>query len=268
MDTLLCQLSRGNPMPLSIKRTTVPWLLVPALFGLLALYSTKILTRLGMPWIFYIADDPLYPPQHTFGIAVSHRFWEFPFSPMIYATLVLVLLLSFFFRKQIDITAHSALVAFMASFIVEMYGVAFSLYLLFSALGEPAPLRRFWSPSDFPLFQHFFRYPSLLVGWSVGVTLIWVGWRGVHRGRNSLVTTGIYAWIRHPQYLGMAFIALGTLLFCPTPMQLTLFVALTILYLRLSAKEDRDLEQRYGQAFLDYRAQVGRFLPRPRRARG
>ncbi len=245
-----------------IRKTWIPWLLVSFVVGFLALYSTKILTRLGVPWLFVIVDDPLYPPQTSFGIPVSHRWWEFPYSPMIYATLVLVLLLSFFFRKKIHITAHSALVAFMASFLIEMYGVAFSLYILFSAMGEKVEATPFWSWSSFPLFQHFFRYPSMLVGWAIGIALIWVGWRGIHRGSNALVTHGIYAYIRHPQYLGMAFIAVGTLLFCPTPMQLVLFTVLTLVYLRLAGKEDAELEEKFGEDFLAYKKVVGRFLPR------
>ena len=180
---------------------------------------------------------------------------------MIYATLVLVLLVSIVVRKKIHITAHSALVAFMASFLIEMYGVAFSLYILFSAMGEKVQAGPFWSWSPLPMFQHYVRYPSMLVGWTIGIALIWIGWRGIHRGSNDLVTGGIYAYIRHPQYLGMAFIALGTLLFCPTPMQLTLFAVLTIIYVRLARKEDRELEKKFGEEFLAYKKAVGRFLP-------
>jgi len=59
----------------------------------------------------------------------------------------------------------------------------------------------------------------------------------------------------------MAFIALGTLLFCPTPMQLILFAVLTIIYVRLARKEDRELEKKFGEEFQAYKKAVGRFLP-------
>jgi len=39
--------------------------------------------------------------------------------------------------------------------------------------------------------------------------LMGIGWWQIHRARGALVTSGIYRYVRHPQYLGLFMIILG-----------------------------------------------------------
>lgn len=227
---------------------------------LLVLYSAKFFARLGLPWIFRMADS-IYPNPWPFGIPVSHRYWLFPYSPMIHATLLLLFLLALLFRKKISRGYASFTAGFFLSFLIEMYGVAFSLYALHSLLGQPATLEPFRPPGETLLFQHILRFPSLVLCWLFGLSLIWAGWSRIHRGGDRLVTTGIYARIRHPQYLGLFFLALGVLIFCPTPLQLVLFLGLAGMYYRLSRVEDAEMAALHGEEFEVWRARVPAFLP-------
>lgn len=78
--------------------------------------------------------------------------------------------------------------------------------------------------------------------------------------RGSLVTTGLYRWVRHPLYTG------GYLLIWLTPVMtlnlLTLFTILSI-YLFLGARlEERRLVQAFGDAYRAYQAEVPMLVPR------
>ena len=77
---------------------------------------------------------------------------------------------------------------------------------------------------------------------------------------GSLVTNGLYRWVRHPLYTG------GYLLIWLTPVMtlnlLTLFSMLSI-YLVLGAKlEEKRLIQAFGDAYRDYQAEVPMLVPR------
>jgi protein-S-isoprenylcysteine O-methyltransferase Ste14 len=77
---------------------------------------------------------------------------------------------------------------------------------------------------------------------------------------TSLVTTGLYRWVRHPLYTG------GYLLIWFTPMMtinlLTLFTILSI-YLVVGAKlEERRLVRAFGDDYRAYRAEVPMLVPR------
>ena len=247
------------------KSKILPTILLVLVVVLLLFYSTKMLTRLGIPWIFRITDDGLYPPQNEIGIPVSKKWWHSPYSPMIYSTLLLLFLVTLLFRKKIEYKSHSALIAFLVSFLIEMYGVAFSLYLYFSMIHKPVALRPFWPPSNYTIFQHYIRFPVLIIGWSIGIAIIWKAWSRINQNREGLVTDGIYSYIRHPQHVGLMFIALGTLIFCPTPMQLILFIILMLMYYRLSIIEDKELESKFGDSFKQYKENTGRFFPKLRK---
>jgi len=75
-------------------------------------------------------------------------------------------------------------------------------------------------------------------------------------------TTGPYAKIRHPQYVAFAVIMFGFLLQWPTLITLVMFPILVFMYVRLAKHEERESEQRFGQAWLDYAARTPRFIPK------
>ena len=79
---------------------------------------------------------------------------------------------------------------------------------------------------------------------------------------SHLVTTGIYARIRHPRYLQMVLFALVAALLAN---YLAIYVVVVIsvpgVFL-LVAVEEKELRARFGEEYLHYAERVPRFLPR------
>ena len=78
---------------------------------------------------------------------------------------------------------------------------------------------------------------------------------------NTLVTTGPYQLTRNPMYLGLLCVYSGAALWLGTVWALLLIplIVVTIQALVI-AKEERYLDQRFGEAYRAYRAQVRRWI--------
>jgi protein-S-isoprenylcysteine O-methyltransferase Ste14 len=83
---------------------------------------------------------------------------------------------------------------------------------------------------------------------------------------HALETRGPYARVRHPGYLGAWLIVLGAMLAFGSAATLPLVLLFLWLLLARAGREDRVLEQHFGDQFRRYRARTGRFLPRLLRA--
>jgi protein-S-isoprenylcysteine O-methyltransferase Ste14 len=79
-----------------------------------------------------------------------------------------------------------------------------------------------------------------------------------HRG---VVTGGLYAVIRHPQYGGLALLGLGTLLLWPRFLALITYVIMLFLYAALARWEEERCLAQFGDSYQQYQARTGRFLP-------
>ena len=100
-----------------------------------------------------------------------------------------------------------------------------------------------------------------------GVPMLVVAARSVMKAynRDQLVTSGVSALVRHPIYSAwIVFILPGLALLSRSwPMLLTPLVAYAVFKLRIH-REDEYLVQRFGGAYLDYRARVNELIPIPR----
>jgi protein-S-isoprenylcysteine O-methyltransferase Ste14 len=76
-----------------------------------------------------------------------------------------------------------------------------------------------------------------------------------------LVTTGIHGWSRNPIYLGMFLVygGIGLAVRSPWILILALPLAVTMRY-GVVAREESYLEQRFGDAYRDYKARVRRWV--------
>jgi protein-S-isoprenylcysteine O-methyltransferase Ste14 len=100
-----------------------------------------------------------------------------------------------------------------------------------------------------------------------------VGWRTIYKnywkqesGKGRLVSTGIYNYIRHPQYTGFMLITLGMMAEWMTIPLLIMWPILGLLYYRLARREERDIAAEFGADYLAYQKRTGMFLPRLFRA--
>jgi protein-S-isoprenylcysteine O-methyltransferase Ste14 len=88
-------------------------------------------------------------------------------------------------------------------------------------------------------------------------------------GRNTseqiadiLNTTGIYACVRHPLYVGNYFMWIGIVMFTFNIYYVVaVSLAFWIYYERIMFAEERFLERKFGQAYLDWSMKVPAFIP-------
>lgn len=79
--------------------------------------------------------------------------------------------------------------------------------------------------------------------------------------RKGAVTSGFYRWVRHPQYVALAVLGLGTLLLWPRFTVLLMFVTMLYLYTYLARHEEELCLERFGDEYRSYHDRTGRFLP-------
>jgi protein-S-isoprenylcysteine O-methyltransferase Ste14 len=85
---------------------------------------------------------------------------------------------------------------------------------------------------------------------------------------GRLLTEGIYARIRHPRYVEVVVGVLAYALFANHVGTYVLWLLLLPTLLLVVRLEERELRERFGDAWEDYARRVPRFLPRRRRAAG
>ncbi len=93
-------------------------------------------------------------------------------------------------------------------------------------------------------------------------------WAGYHADTPKVVTTGVYAFVRHPLYVGIYMFGLGILAtviphapWCLTAIALAGEAYAGVFLAAVAVREDRLMAERCGQEFLEYRRQVHAFLP-------
>ncbi len=94
-----------------------------------------------------------------------------------------------------------------------------------------------------------------------GLFLIVKGWAEVYFRRDRLITEGVYGVVRHPQYAGIFLVIFGQLVHWPTIPTLLLAPLIAWFYVRLAKREERDLIERFGIQYEQYREVVPNFVP-------
>lgn len=177
-------------------------------------------------------------------------------------------------RTARDWRSFGAFTAFLVALFTEMYGFPLTIYL-FSG----------WLVSRYPgidLFSHDAGHLwETLFGWkgdphftwlhllsegmiAAGFILIGSAWNVLYRAQHNhaVASSGPYAYLRHPQYVGFIIIMLGFLLEWPTLITLVMFPFLVYMYVRLARREERESLAEFGEDYSKYAAQTPGFLPR------
>ena len=176
-------------------------------------------------------------------------------------------------RTKRDWKAMGGFSAFVVALMVEMYGFPLTIYLLSGWVGsrfESLTLTHngghLWSEligwKGDPHLSPFHLVSYVFIG--AGFWAIAAAWPVLLRAAKAgtLATTGPYARVRHPQYVGFLAIMVGFLLQWPTIPTIVMFPVLIYIYRRLSIQEERGVAAAFGPAWDEYARRTPRFVPK------
>lgn len=163
--------------------------------------------------------------------------------------------------------------AFIVALFVEMYGFPLTIYLLSGWLAHRFPGVDPFSHDFGHLWYSLLGFKGdphwnpihiasnlLILG---GFILLSSAWTVLYRAQRTgtLATTGVYAYVRHPQYVAFIVIMFGFLLQWPTLITLVMFPILVVTYVRLARREERQVRAEFGEVWDRYAARTPGFIP-------
>jgi len=158
--------------------------------------------------------------------------------------------------------------AFIIALYAEMYGFPLTIYLLvrFFGLDGAYVNANLWSTlfdlGDTPMLI------SMLLGYAlsfVGIGLFIQGWRELYRAHRQgrLAIDGLYGLVRHPQYTGLFIVLFGEgVVHWPTIFSVGLFPIIVLVFVLLARREERQMVERFGDAYREYQQRVPMLMPR------
>jgi protein-S-isoprenylcysteine O-methyltransferase Ste14 len=97
----------------------------------------------------------------------------------------------------------------------------------------------------------------------IGITIIRSAEKMLfHETQLSVIDVGIFAYVRHPLYLGILLIYLGFVLGSFSILSFVSFGLIFFVYNNLAIFEEKDLERMFGEEYLEYKKRVSRWFPR------
>jgi len=121
-----------------------------------------------------------------------------------------------------------------------------------------------------------FCYPANIPGWAIagfGFLLFLIALTSMLKKRGSLVTSGLYGKVRHPQYLGFIVMTWGisaVLVIWPgfpvtigLPYFLHRWIVISLTYVGLAFLEERYLLKKHPQEYKEYKEKVPFLFPVP-----
>jgi protein-S-isoprenylcysteine O-methyltransferase Ste14 len=193
---------------------------------------------------------------------------------IINSAVFIIFAFSFFKPKtKRDWRSFGAFSAFLVALFTEMYGFPLTIYLLSG-----------WLHSAYPdvnwLTHDAGHLPEMMFGWKSnphfgpfhilsfafiggGFLILAAAWPVLYRAQKEgrLAVSGVYARIRHPQYVGFVAILTGFFFQWPTVLTLAMYPILLVMYWRLSLSEEKAVQREFGDEYLRYAAVTPRFIP-------
>jgi len=249
-----------------VKEITFYLLGVLLIGGFVILYFPRFLgIERVPPAIRYLLSTR--PPTFLYGniLPTPVRFflisnWATVWTITVNAGIFILFLVFLSYRTKVEWRSKSTFAAFILALMAEMFGIPLLLFIF-------SPIMR---------ISYYDKHPGgwlnnpLIFGWNgavigvwltlIGMILVIIGWQKIH-GAKGLVTSGIYKYIRHPQYTGFFLVMTGWLLHWETTLTLVMYPILAVMYYLLARKEDKELSKEFGEEYEVYRQKTPMFLP-------
>ncbi|HBV87336.1 isoprenylcysteine carboxylmethyltransferase family protein [Desulfosporosinus sp.] len=189
------------------------------------------------------------------------------FGVMFFIVLYSVVLLFIPFYRKMDKKPAGTYFAFLLAFAIEMHGIPFSMWVISWIIGKNLPVGILWGHTLVSSIGYWGMYINIICA-VVALFLILNGWYNIHKkywsketGTGSLVKTGVYRYIRHPQYTGLLLLSFGMMAEWATLPMLLLYPVMITMYLRLAKKEEKDMLFEFGNQYREYMRTTKRFIP-------
>jgi protein-S-isoprenylcysteine O-methyltransferase Ste14 len=78
---------------------------------------------------------------------------------------------------------------------------------------------------------------------------------------EGLATTGVFGSVRHPMYLGTHLVYLGLAIATFSLASIVMWVIILAFYNTLANYEEKKLEERFGEEYLEYKKNVRKWIP-------
>lgn len=197
------------------------------------------------------------------------------FLVIVNAAVIIIFAFSFYKPKTSrDWRSFGAFSAFIIALFTEMYGFPLTIYLLSGWLANRFPglnldahnTGHLWNTlfglEGDPHFSFLHTLSEILI--VIGFILIGSAWKVLYNAQKTkqVATTGPYAFLRHPQYIGFIVIMLGFLLQWPTIITIIMFPILVFMYTRLAKREEKDALKEFGDTYAAYQNNTPAFFPR------
>jgi protein-S-isoprenylcysteine O-methyltransferase Ste14 len=177
-------------------------------------------------------------------------------------------------RTSRDWKSLGAFSAFIVALFAEMYGFPLTIYLLSGWLGNVVPGASLLTHDAghlwYTLFGmtgdphtslfHLISYVFILGG----LYILMSAWNVLYAARqeNKLAVTGMYAYVRHPQYVAFILVMIGFLIQWPTILTMIMFPLLVWRYVALAREEEASVKQEFGEEYAEYAAKTPGWIPR------
>ena len=177
-------------------------------------------------------------------------------------------------QSKRDWRSFGAFSAFLVALFTEMYGFPLTIYLFSGWLSSRFPGVDFMSHDAGHLLEMTFGWKSnphlgpfhILsnIFIAAGFWLLASAWKVLYdaQHKHRLATTGAYARVRHPQYIGFVLIMTGFLLQWPTVVTVVMYPILVVMYALLGKREEAEMIAQFGDEYLRYRNAVPAFIPK------
>lgn len=168
--------------------------------------------------------------------------------------------------------------AFVVAMFIEMFGFPITIYFLSGWLQSFAPETDLLAHDNGhlwysllglegnPHFNPFHLFSNILI--LFGFIIVYKSWKILYASQQTkkLATTGPYAYVRHPQYIGFILVMIGFLFMWPTLTTLAMFPILVSVYIRLAKREEEIVIKDFSATYIAYKKKVPAFIPHWRKS--